>query len=129
MEWKDWPGWLKGGVITILIYLVILIFTTIIYLHLNNDAEQKDYASFVFVIPFLPALALFSTSTFGTESKIILWLIFTFISLFLWFILGGIFGLLQIRKKKDSEDSVQEIKAPDEEMIKKLEEQSKKSNP
>ena len=74
MGWKDWPSWVKGGVIGIfLILLYLLIFI------ISSDLLQLGERAFAFALP------LFLVS--GTND--FLGLIFTLIA---YFVLGAIIG-------------------------------------
>lgn len=97
MSWKNWPYWLKGGLITILIYLLLTIFLIIIFFIFKSQISL-----IFFQIISLPTTLV--NNLFGIYSGhngIINKIFFT--SIIIYFIIGFIIGLIygKIKKKRE----------------------------
>ena len=79
MGWRNWPSWLKGGVIGISLFLLYLLISII-----SSDLLQLGERAFVLALP----LFLIAGEGIGT-SDFLLGLIFTII---IYFILGAFIG-------------------------------------
>src|SRR3989344_1138600 len=111
MGWKDWPYWLKGGIVLTILYVL---FSGIIYFYANNCGT--DFCEFIIILIYLPfyipfvfimrVLVLFPFpferyttlftfvnkyfNPFSESSQLSLFII----NLVLIFILGSLFGLI-----------------------------------
>ncbi len=79
MGWKDWPYWIKGGIIGILLSLAYFLIILIIYLIYNWP--EGDYVGFIIYILFGTII-----STIGVAVAL--------------FIIGAIIGLIVGKIKK-----------------------------
>ena len=55
MGWKDWPYWLKGGVIGLVFVLILFL---LIYFNLLGSSISGTLGIFIVVITFIGALGL-----------------------------------------------------------------------
>jgi len=87
MDWKDWPYWLKGGVIAaginLLLLLLYYIFPTPVF------SFKKSYNQITSILG-LPAFVVIGILPFSIFS--IFWIIV--VSTILFFIIGAIIGLI-----------------------------------
>ena len=115
MEWKEWPGWLKGGVIFSLIIIILIILCGLIVIPLihyfnipNYDYYPKcsgftegmrPHQSFMacFAIPIgiasLPVGLLLMRLPQITNDSFYL-LIYFIISIIFWFLIGALIGFI-----------------------------------
>ena len=95
MGWKNWPYWLKGGIIATLIYIIVSVYT-LPQLNLPTPLGIKQLLG---LILFPSYLVYFIIGAFirVTSTTIIL---IDIISIPLYFIIGAIIGLIYGKIKK-----------------------------
>ncbi len=116
MRWKNWPYWLKGGVIGVIIWLILIIFYKVSGLILSCEIPTLDIMNgnccynfiqdFILEISFIPSLLHISSSIgspcghVGPISVFSFWII-SFISyIMIGSLIGFIYGKIKNRNKK-----------------------------
>ncbi len=89
MIWKDWSIWLKGGIIGLIIFLLLMIVSTF-----NSNSAM----GFFFIFPII----LFCRGNLDCLSEPMLPILGYVLLAFLYFIIGAIIGLIigKIKSKK-----------------------------
>jgi hypothetical protein len=104
MGWKNWPSWLKGGVIlasiNLIILLIILVLSKIIFGPAQSNGSPAWFAPIIFlflVIISIPAelLGNYFRSDMGFPNSLGL-----IVSIIFYFIVGAIIGWLIGKFKK-----------------------------
>jgi hypothetical protein len=89
MSWKDWPYWVRGGVIGVLVYFILAL---LVVTYIFSVATSSDDGLALIVI-FLPGLWLTQKSIFAL-----------LINLLSFFIIGAIIGWIigKIKERKEN---------------------------
>lgn len=82
MGWKNLPYWLRGGIIAIIIFIILVVITSI------SDRQGTSHPG-ALIIPLLPGLALTNHTLYRSDL-----LINGFISLIIYFIIGALIGFI-----------------------------------
>ncbi len=96
MEWKNWPSWLKGGIVALVIYIPL-------FLILNPYIIKQDPFNLIILeIPAAPILIVLPRVGIELGGLTGLTLLF-FILLIYYFILGALIGFIisKIKSKKE----------------------------
>ena len=104
MTWKDWPYWLKGGILAILLILA-LSFLFGIFIMFKGDIYIFRSLFYIFVVPGMILIAARKFSMYGYEIPDINFFdvfIMTTFSIGLYFIIGALIGWIysKIKSKK-----------------------------
>ena len=97
MAWKDWPSWLKGGVIGIVICILFFLYSYNNYQIISKQPySMPGFAFFLFGIPAAPGIylllffvKLFTIARVSTNFEIFIIFLGGLIS---WFVYGVIIG-------------------------------------
>jgi len=123
MGWKNWPYWLRGGIISFIIVFALTILYTLnlVIIELIVPGGDIDYISgiediltvisffMIVIIAFIVSIPLLPLSIFGVRSipgidagNILSNYLFFFFMSIIWFIIGAIIGLIvgKVKKKK-----------------------------
>ena len=104
MGWKTWPSWVKGGIITIIIviilYLILLPFSGPCSIGTFDCSGGLNYSSLIGIPAILFILFLEEISLFIDNDMLIVIEVFVFSGIFYFFI-GAIIGWVvgKIRKR------------------------------
>lgn len=96
MEWKNWPYWLKGGIILLIIHSIL---TLIGFLFLYDSTDPNGDVALIIlpniIIPLIALNWMHLPLIFGKWSSIFYFSIF-------WFIIGTLIGWIygKIKSKK-----------------------------
>jgi hypothetical protein len=86
MNWKNLPAWLKGGIIGVVVYLCVGIFSDLIMFAPNGAAIEDALEQ--------------ALSTIYLQNNLIFGVIGTIYAVLGWFVAGALIGLIiQIAKK------------------------------
>ena len=99
MGWKDWPYWLRGGIIVVLIPVIIFLIV-LIFEKISSSRDPTYYqgthgtlAGYLLIALGLPINIIAPTLGEGT---------FIFLTAIMYFVIGAIIGLIvgKIKSKK-----------------------------
>lgn len=101
MGWKDWSYWLKGGIVSLLIVLILFIVAGVI----NIISPGGEWGGWSIVLGFLYFASLPLYWIFGIQRPegIIYWIInFIVLPIIFYFIIGAIIGFIigKIKNRK-----------------------------
>ena len=114
MSWKDWPSWLKGGVIALCISLFFcVLFFTILYMdNKNGGNEYSGIPAFIIAFPFssqfmfldiyIWSFLIPSTLKNSLTIKIIYFIFISLLILIIDFFIGAVIGS-KVGKGKNKE--------------------------
>ncbi len=97
MIWKEWPFWLKGGIIATLIPILVFVVNLVIDVLVPPEGETF---LFFFLIVATPALPIFNAFFKPSISYNITYIIFFISTLAMYFIIGSVIGWFYNKFKK-----------------------------
>jgi len=94
MGWKNWSYWLRGGIISVIIYLILLLITFLC----AENASGEGFVCLLFFVPTLLLMPLYQ-AIFGYPEPV--YLAYVFFVIF-WFVIGAVVGLIigKIKRRK-----------------------------
>jgi VIT1/CCC1 family predicted Fe2+/Mn2+ transporter len=99
MIWKDWPYWLKGGIVATLIPILVFVVNLVIDVLVPPKGETF---LFFFLIVATPALPIFNAFFKSSIPYNITYIIFVVAILVMYFIVGSVIGWIVGKRKTKS---------------------------
>jgi len=101
MFWKNWPYWVKGGIILGAIVFLL----SFLYWSPINSFEEK-YFGFILTVPFIISIftGLGYRDIMTGRADLLANITFSLISFVLYFIIGAVIGIIygKIKRKKEN---------------------------
>lgn len=93
MGWKNWPSWLRGGIIISSVYILLLLWVFIGAMGINLGTNlATKFSANIFMLPVFLIFSLFKSILKIGDLAILI--ISAFLSIILYFIIGALIGLI-----------------------------------